>query len=39
MGSIEAWKLAKRVYFRRKDAKLGIIRSDTIDDQRYEVPV
>jgi P-type Na+/K+ transporter len=39
MGSIEAWKLAKRLYIRRREVKLGITRSDTVADQRYEVPV
>jgi len=39
MASAEAWKLAKRVYYRRQDAYLGIVRSDTVDDQRYVVPV
>ncbi|CAL1712012.1 unnamed protein product [Somion occarium] len=35
MGSVEAWKFAKRFYFRRKDHRLGIRRSLTLEDQRY----
>jgi len=39
MAAVESWKLAKRVYFRRQDKRLGILRSETVDDQRYIVTV
>ncbi|KAH8078053.1 sodium transport atpase [Cristinia sonorae] len=36
MLAAEAWKYAKRVYYRRQDRKAGFIRSETLDDQRYD---
>lgn len=36
MCSVEAWKYTKRVFFRMQDRKIGFVRSETLDDQRYD---
>lgn len=36
MVFVETWKYVKRIFYRRLDRKAGFVRSETLDDQRYD---
>ncbi|TCD71656.1 Na+ ATPase [Steccherinum ochraceum] len=36
MCFVEGWKYGKRLFYRRRDRQTGFVRSETLDDQRYD---